>query len=316
MQKKISPALIGLFVVVGVALSIGAVALLGSGALFRDTTSFVLLFPGSVDGLEIGAPVKFRGVTIGAVTDVRLALDDAQRSEARLPVFIEIDNKKLRSKGGGSGRTDASSVRELVTLGLRAQLRTRSLLTGLLFVQLDLRPDMPARFILEENSKYAEIPTIPAPFDQAQSAVERILARLDRTNIDGMVARATEAIEHIDHLVNDPSLKAAIESLPQTLASVDSAAARIRELSDNLDRRSAPLIASTRETAEAATAALQQARMTLQSVGMLTDPASPLATQLDMALAEFIDATRSVKRLADYLERNPGAVLRGRAAPQ
>lgn len=313
MRKKISPGLIGLFVVVGVALSVGAVALLGSGALFRDTTSFVLLFPGSVDGLEIGAPVKFRGVTIGSVSDVRLALEDARTSEPRLPVFIEIDNKKLRSKGAVARPRDPSSVRELVARGLRAQLRTRSLLTGLLFVQLDLRPDIPAHFVLDPGSKYNEIPTIPAPFDLAQSAVERILARLDRTNIDGMVARATEAIEHIDHVASDPSLKAAVESLPQTLASVDRAAERIRELSDDLGARSGPLIASTRETAAAATAALEQARLTLQSVQVLTDPASPLAMQLDIALAEFIDATRSVKRLADYLERNPGAVLRGRA---
>jgi len=312
MHKRANPTLIGAFVVGAIALSIGAIMLIGSGVFFRDVTTFVLFFPGSVDGLEIGAPVKFRGVSIGAVKDVRLALDDLQQSEARLPVFIEIDNKRLRAKGGGSGRTDAASVRELVDLGLRAQLRTRSLLTGLLFVQLDLRPDTPARFVLEENYKYGEIPTIPAPFDQVQTAAERFLAKLDRTKIDELVAQAIEAIDHIDHVISDPSLRAAVESLPQTLASIDKAAASIRQLSSKLDERSGPVLESTREAALAATAALSQATVTLQTVQNFTEPNSPFAFQLDVALTEFTDAARAVRLLAEYLERNPGSVVRGR----
>src|SRR4029450_5040348 len=99
MNKKISPAMIGAFVLGAVALIVIAILVFGSGRLFRQTRSFVLYFDNSVNGLRIGAPVKVKGVEIGSVKDIRLLLLVGQGTAGdKIPVIIEIDLKKLTPK--------------------------------------------------------------------------------------------------------------------------------------------------------------------------------------------------------------------------
>src|SRR5262249_62254129 len=108
MNKKISPTLIGAFVVGALALLVVAIIAFGSGQLFRKTREFVLYFEGSVNGLHIGAPVKFKGVEIGSVKNILLQLNK-DMAVNEIPVIIEIDLKKLTSMGafgafsGGGG---------------------------------------------------------------------------------------------------------------------------------------------------------------------------------------------------------------------
>src|SRR4030095_1427639 len=138
MNKKISPTLIGAFVVGALSLLVVAVIALGSGRLFRQTREFVLYFDNSVNGLRVGAPVKFKGVEIGSVKDIRLQLEEGGEIN-KIPVIIEIDLKKLTARGA----TIAPAVdREafntfIVDRGLRGQLEMESLVTGLLYVALD-----------------------------------------------------------------------------------------------------------------------------------------------------------------------------------
>src|SRR5438132_13948244 len=95
MGRKANPAVIGAFVIGGVALAVVAVTVWGSGKLFRRQYPSVCYFPGSVNGLAVGAPVKFRGVQIGEVTDIRL-LYAQTRGAPRIPVFLTIDNERMR----------------------------------------------------------------------------------------------------------------------------------------------------------------------------------------------------------------------------
>src|SRR5574342_1297040 len=97
MNKKISPTLMGAFVVGALALLVIAIIALGSGRLFRKTYEFVLFFQGSVNGLNVGAPVKYKGVEIGSVTDILLQLEKVE--PGRIPVIIELDAKKLAGRG-------------------------------------------------------------------------------------------------------------------------------------------------------------------------------------------------------------------------
>src|SRR5207244_425638 len=148
--------------------------------------------------------------------------------------------------------------------------------------------------------------------EQVRSAAERLMARLDKLDVEGFVRSATQAVGGINRLVNAPSLEETIESLPETVANVNGAVATVRNLAAHLDSQAGPLLGNLKTTASRANEAFDQMRSTLQSVQASIDPASPLASQITSALQELTGAARSVRLLADYLERNPSAVVRGK----
>ena len=319
MGKKANPALVGAFVVGAIALAVIGLVVFGSGQIFKHTAKFVCFFTGTVSGLNVGAPVRFKGVDVGSVTDIRLRLERSgvvERADVekgvRIPVSIEIEEDKVALQGGQRKLGDPAQVKQLIDLGLRAQLNAQSLVTGLLFVQLDFYPEKPATFVLPPDSKPLEIPTIPTTMEQVQSAAADIIHKLEDIHFDTMVKSATEALDGINGVVNAPGLKQAIETLPTTVANVNQAVTSLRELAVRLDNKQGPFFDSLKGTSDKTSATLEQARLTLQTVQTLVDPGSPLATQLSASLQEITAAARSMRLLADYLERNPSALVRGR----
>jgi paraquat-inducible protein B len=114
-------------------------------------------------------------------------------------------------------------------------------------------------------------------------------------------------------IVNAPGLQKAVTSLPDTMRTMNETLASIERLAHNLDARSGPLLASLQQASERSAAAVEQARGTLESVQKLANAGSPLAGQLAGVLDELRGTARSIRLLADYLERNPSALLRGRS---
>lgn len=318
MGRKANPTLIGAFVVGAIALAVIGVLVFGSGQMFKRTTKFVCFFTGAVDGLNVGAPVKFKGVEVGSVVDVRLRIegqppiDTPQMAHGiRIPVIMELDDSKLVSRGAQSF-ADPRRLKEAIDLGLRAQLAAQSFVTGLLFVQLDFRPDTPADFVLSPGSPYLEIPTVPTALEQVRSAAEQLMERLGKLDVEGIVRSVSESVDGVNHLVNAPALKATIESLPEVVTNVNKAVASVHELTARLDSQAGPFLASLKTTSDRTNEALDQMRTTLQSVQVFIDPASPLASQITSALQELTGAARSVRLLADSIERNPSALVRGK----
>jgi len=308
--RRASPALIGAFVLGAIALAVIGITIFGSGRLFKKTSTFVMYFPGSVDGLNVGAPVKFKGVEIGSVTQIRINLGEYRTQDARIPVFVEIDEARATQQGA---ETNADYVHTLIhDRGLRAQLQPQSLLTGLLFVQLDLFPDTPIVTVLPPDSPYREVPTIPTTLAQAQETITRILAKLEKADIESMLATAREALEGIRSAVTSPELRQFEAALPGTLANVDQTVTSFRQLATRLDGETGPLIANLRQAATHADETLHEWKGTATRLNGALEPDSALRNQLTTALDELTGAARSVRLLADFLERNPSAVLRGR----
>lgn len=308
MGRKANPVWIGAFVVGAVALLVAGVVVFGSGRLFADTTPFVMYFTGSVDGLSVGSPVKFKGVEIGSVTQIQLDLGE----EARIPVWIEIDNRKIVARGADRLPSDPTRLKTAIDRGLRAQLNSQSIVTGLLFVQLDYRPDTPAVLVAPPEAGLNEIPTIPTTLEQAQQAAAQIIANLKEIDFDGFGKALRASIDGINATVNAPGLQKALQSLPESLKALNETLASVQKLATNLDQRSGPLLTSLNQASERTAVAVEQARVTLQSVQGLADAGSPLAGQLVGVLEELRGTARSIRLLADYLERNPSALVRGR----
>lgn len=318
MGRKANPTLIGAFVVGAIVVAVIGLLVFGSGRLFKRTEKFVCFFTGPVDGLSVGAPVKFKGVAVGAVVDIRLHIKgqpevDAQQiaKGIRIPAIIELDFSKLADPGT-LAMDDPKHLKQAIDLGLRAQLNSQSFVTGLLFVQLDFHPETPPDLVLPLGSEYSEIPTVPTALERMRSAAEHLMERLDKLDVEGIVGSVTASVDGFDHLVNAPALKAAIESLPETVANVNKTVTSVRELTTRIDSQVGPLLASFKTTSDRTTVALEQTRSTLQSVQAFINPASPLASQVTSTLQELSGAARSVRLLADFLERNPSAVLRGK----
>ena len=187
MAKRSDPETIGLFVAGALALGVATVVILASGHFFRRTHEYVVFFRGNVNGLRVGAPVKFKGVEIGAVKDVRLNLkfqEGATRkaaiTEITIPVLIDIDQGKLARYGTGTfDLSDPTGIRIAVASGMRAQLAMQSLLTGLLYVDLEMYPNTKPNLVLKANSSIQEIPTIPTALEEAQSAATRVVSALE-----------------------------------------------------------------------------------------------------------------------------------------
>jgi paraquat-inducible protein B len=324
MGKKASPAIIGAFVLGAIALGVFGILMFGSGRLFRNTTQFVVFFPGTVDGLSVGAPVKLKGVEIGSVTDIRLRVAGAgvvsvkQMAEGiRIPVFIEIDNDKLSNLGaGGRNLNRPETIKDLIAGGLRAQLATQSILTGLLFVQLNFYPEIPASFAMREGFEPPEIPAIPTSLERVQSAAEDLIRKLQTLDVSRMVSSAADALDGINRLVNSPGLHQTVEALPGTLSRLDDAVTSLRHLVTDLDSREGPLLESLGSTVDKGRETLEQMRTTLASLDRTLAPTSPLAASVGSALQDVSEAARAVRLLADYLERNPGAIVRGRDVSQ
>ena len=304
MGKRVNPALIGAFVLGAIALAVVALLVWGSGRFFEKAYNYVCYFPGSVNGLNLGAPVKFRGVQVGEVTDVRLRYKQV-RGDPRVPVFLKLDEDRVRELGAERGPT-REVMQEYVDRGMRARLQTLSIVTGVLYVDFDLVPGSPLVLVQAEDAPVPELPTLPTPLEEMTKSVSEILAELKGIDFERIGKGVDEAIANVNGLLGKPELHHAVEALPGLVADA-------KRLVDNLDSRTAPVLTSAQGTAQEARRAAESLRATLDDVHALVAPDSALAVGLTRTVGDLGQAARALRDLADYLERNPNSVVFGRA---
>ncbi len=320
MGKKISPTLVGTFVLGALTLAIAAVIILGSGRLFTHQHLFVLYFASDVNGLKVGAPVKFRGVEIGSVTAILLSVGTPRQNENaenaadqfRIPVIIDLETEKLIKRGVTANLDQPDRVAQAVKRGLRAQLNVESLVTGLLYVDLDFRPDMPATYYMGADSPYPEIPTAPTKLEQAATTLSKMMTQLEKINFDELIRSLTNTAIAITALANSPKIQTAVNSLNLAARSMGQASASVNRLAASLDREIGPMGDALRLTTEQTRATLKQTQETLAAVQMTLGPNAPLNYELAQTLEQTSSAARSLRELSDYLRRNPSSVVRGR----
>ena len=329
MNKKISPAMIGAFVLGAIALIVIAILVFGSGRLFRQTREFVLYFDNSVNGLRVGAPVKFKGVEIGSVKDIRLQLEKGAEVN-KIPVIIEIDLKKLTSRGATTApAVDREAFNEfIVDYGLRGQLEMESLVTGLLFVALDFFPDTPINLVQQATGdyEYPEVPTLPTTLEQAKGAVTRIISKLEEIDFKELGANLQATLKGVNRTVNSPEIESVLRSLARVMPKVDQAVVNIRNLAGTTEAKVKVLADDLQHTSADARLALKQAGDALKqtqetmkraeaavaNIETLSDLDSPVNYELVKGLRDVSSAARSLRSLTDYLERNPRAPIFGK----
>jgi paraquat-inducible protein B len=200
-------------------------------------------------------------------------------------------------------------------MGMRAQLDTESLLTGLLYIDLDLHPKTPANYVLEPGGPYREIPTVQTDLQQLQERLSHTLDKFDKIDFQALVVSITDAANSIKSLAGSPELKATLESLKGTVANLNQALTSARTLLNNANAQVGPLVADIRESSDEANKTMKETRAALVTLRQTLNPESPLAVHLNRTLDSLDETSRSIGEFVDYLQRNPGAVVRGRYVP-
>jgi paraquat-inducible protein B len=297
--------------------------LFGSGRFFSQTRQFVCYFSSDVTGLSVGAPVRFHGVHVGAVTKILLRLNvpgyqpsEFITSEIRVPVVIELYLDRVVSLGGPIDLGKRAMLQEMIAAGLRAQLATESLVTGTRYVALDFFPGTHVHLVAPTNRRYPEIPTVPTAMQQVQLALERVIRRLDRMDLEHLANSLVATVDAVNSLVESGQIQQTLTALRRAALTLNETAVTVRGfttqlggVTTQLSGQIRPLQRSLIDTSNAATAALKNVQTTLA-------PDSPLVYRINEAMTQLTAAARSAQELADYLQRNPSALVRGRPAPR
>ena len=340
MSQRANPTLIGAFVLGALALAVAGVAVLASDSLFRQETTFVSYFDESVNGLDVGAPVKFKGVPIGQVSDILVRLDLSEET-FQVPVLYDVDLSPLTDASGRPVDLARSSVlQRQIDEGLRAQLQMESLVTGKLYIELTFVPNPePVAAVSDTRISESEIPTILSPMARLGEEATGLVANLRgfdvntiNENLITLLSKANQKIDDLDvaaindsvlvavrsvrELTEAPEVRNALGELPGLARRMDSTLADAQSTLRTLEGAVAPtredLATTTRDLRET----LRSMRETMERTRRMLSTDSGLGYRVDDALASLTEAAEALRVLAVSLERDPSMFIRGKEPPE
>jgi paraquat-inducible protein B len=313
MARRFSPRKVGIFVLAATALGVAAIIYLGSSRILQSKVRFVVVFSQDIAGLEVDAPVKFRGVPVGRVASIHLSIGspEAPLQKLFMPVVIELNPSRIREIGETTDLGNPAVVRTLVAHGLRARLALESFLSGRRYVDLDIVADAPAPPPPPFPLPYPVIPVYLEPGLQAlQADAAKVLGKLQALDLEGLIADLRLAAAGVARASG--RLEDAGRGVPRTLESMDQALAAIRDAARALEKEVPSVAGDARGAMQRLAAAVDQMDATLREVKLSLSPGAPIPAQLEQTLREVGQAARSLRVLADSLERDPSQILRGR----
>lgn len=228
MSKSASPTLIGSFVVGGLAIVIFSIYFFASETLFGKKDRYILYFPQSVNGLDVGVSVKFKGVPIGRVSAVLLHFEGEQEY---VPVIVEIPTRILKRINLDTEANFSEEIRK----GLRGSMGLQSFLTGKYFVELDYFPEEKALFI-GKGGRYREIPTVKSNYEKMWIALKEVLNNLRGVDFKGAANGIKTATNKIDSKLDELDAKAINDKLVAAFDEVKKAAVSF----DNMTNPNSP----------------------------------------------------------------------------
>jgi paraquat-inducible protein B len=248
------------------------------------TLVYVADFAGNQRGLDAGTAVELQGVEVGEVTQSHLRYDDHQHTlVTRATFYIDPERVQIMNMPRPASADRHEAVRQwvekLVGDGLRAQVSSASFLTGLKLIGLEMDPGAP-RAHLEREGDDVKMPSTTSG------------------DLTAVLQNLQSVLKNIDRATSGPQLGHALQSLDDTLTRLD-------KVTHDIEPDIKSLIKSLRDTADSA-------QNTLNTVQGLMGNTAPAGTDLPRLMRELTEAARTVRGLADYLDRHPEALLRGR----
>lgn len=238
MTKRVNTTMVGSFIVGGVLLLAAMIIFFGASELFKVKDTFVMYFDSSISGLQVGSEVTFRGVKIGKVSKI-LVRFYSHKAKAKIPVYIEFEPGRVKFIGKKMYDDPDEQMKFLIHHGLRAQLKTKSMITGQQEIELDFHKDTPMKLV--GGDPYPEIPTIPSVESELFKAI----------------ASARQTLDSINELVTSDDVKESLEHLNKTLQEGE-------KLVKNVNIQIEPLSNSARDS-------FHEVSLTARSIQTLSD---------------------------------------------
>ncbi len=323
MSMRANPTAIGLFMIGATVLVVAGVGTLATTSWTHKQSTFVSYFGESVNGLEIGAPVKFQGVPVGRVTDLLIHIAMKDKS-FQVPVQYDVDLTRLTSGGGTYVHlNDPIVLRQQIADGLRAQLQMESLVTGQLYIELVYRADAGVPNLQQRPTLYPEIPTRPsllAAFGtQAGSVVNDVMKVLIRVNemlasvdVDEINHSVVASARAVERLAGSTELWAALDAAPEMTAQFNRTMKQVQALVEQLDGTVGPLQGQLESTHTELILTLQAMRQATEEARGFFTTDSGVGYQVEGAMASLKEAADAIQALVLSLDRNPDMLVRGR----
>ncbi len=335
-RKRIDPRVIGSFVIGAIILGVAGLLFFGPGGFLTKTEKYVIYFDTSVKGLTIGSPVRFRGVKIGQIKEINVR---AHPNEFKfyVPVIIEIEPSKFNFKGADQsiidmikttvGSDDPLSI--LIKKGLRAQMRLDSLVTGQLYINLDMFPNTPI-LLSGEKSDYPELPATTSSLEELSQVFEevplreishrlvRIIEGADKFMNSSKIYDSLENFNQITVQLNlllqnlNKQLPFIVEDLKETLENSRITLQTIHSTVAHVDSKIKPLSEQFNQTAHAIKNTALKAQVAMEHINKISSADSKILQQLSLTLKEMNQTARSVRYLTTEIEHDPQILLRGR----
>lgn len=316
--RKNTSLAIGAFIVGAMLLVFIALLFFSGGRLFADKQRVIMHFDGSVQGLQVGAPVKLKGVVLGEIIDIQLNFQSDHQT-----VVTAVTADLLMKRINRIGTDDKGTfLEDAVQNGLRAQLNYQSLLTGLLYVEMDFYPDS-AMNLRQLQNDIPEIPTI-------STSLEEITRSLQELDLKGLVNNLNNLTQQMGNMVGDGAIQ-------DTLVNFNRVAKSMEKTSTNLDKEVTQLSRKMGGTlteldillkelnvqapqlAQSLNNSLEELHKSLvnfdeaaANINYVLSEDAPLINQLNATLVDVSRSARAFRSLSETLDQQPESLLRGR----
>ncbi len=266
---------------------------------YRRRIRFATYMQNSVKGLGIGSEVDMYGIQIGEVTDMQLELDP-RTGTARVRVGMEVQPERAFTQSDLGGETPEEIARHLVANGMRAQVSSASFITGASLIEFAFVPNVaPAPISMEGDT--IVLPSASGGISGITDSLSDVAAKLNALPLEQIADHLDSLLAGASQQVNNPDLKTAVHDLSGTLLS-------IQHLADKANHGMTPLLRKLPAMSDQLEATLTHANDVLASYNGSSD----FGTTLGQTLRQLNDMARSLRLLADYLDRHPNSLVFGR----
>ena len=259
----------------------------------------VMYFNSSVRGLSPGAPLEFKGIRIGSVLDVKLEFNPDDTS-FRIPVLVEIEPDRIIDRTAVDDDSAARMFQVLVDRGLRARLSTGNLLTGKLYVDLNMYPETEAVYHGDRSTPYPELPTITGAIEAITESLQMFVSKLETINVEEMGNDILGILDGANVLLNT-------EEGDQTVTDLQASMRALKNILRDIES------ADLEETISSANNVLGNVDNTLAMLDGVLTPNSPLQYNVIQVASELEETARALRSLVEMLERQPQSLIFGQA---